>query len=114
GRGACGSLAHLFFQAEDGIRDFHVTGVQTCAIPYRGVVVAEPSVDEVADLCVVRDVLEELAARLAAQSVSEVELMALEQVQAEFEAAAARGDVEKMVEENIAFHEAIWRASRNR
>jgi len=83
-------------------------------IPYRGVVVAEPSVDEVADLCVVRDVLEELAARLAAQSVSEVELMALEQVQAEFEAAAARGDVEKMVEENIAFHEAIWRASRNR
>src|SRR5690606_39465527 len=23
----------LFFQAEDGIRDFHVTGVQTCALP---------------------------------------------------------------------------------
>src|SRR5690606_41094240 len=26
-----------FFQAEDGIRDFHVTGVQTCALPiYNG------------------------------------------------------------------------------
>src|SRR5690606_40968793 len=26
-----------FFQAEDGIRDFHVTGVQTCALPiWRG------------------------------------------------------------------------------
>src|SRR5207302_9948379 len=24
---------HFFFQAEDGIRDFHVTGVQTCALP---------------------------------------------------------------------------------
>src|SRR5207302_2885786 len=23
----------FFFQAEDGIRDFHVTGVQTCALP---------------------------------------------------------------------------------
>src|SRR5690606_42102738 len=23
------------FQAEDGIRDFHVTGVQTCALPIR-------------------------------------------------------------------------------
>src|SRR5690606_39875903 len=23
----------VFFQAEDGIRDFHVTGVQTCALP---------------------------------------------------------------------------------
>src|SRR5690606_39899195 len=36
----CGSLAlalccvlFFFFQAEDGIRDFHVTGVQTCALP---------------------------------------------------------------------------------
>src|SRR5690606_39866147 len=25
--------AIFFFQAEDGIRDFHVTGVQTCALP---------------------------------------------------------------------------------
>src|SRR5690606_39816682 len=24
---------NVFFQAEDGIRDFHVTGVQTCALP---------------------------------------------------------------------------------
>src|SRR5690606_2378719 len=28
----CG-LFSFFFQAEDGIRDFHVTGVQTCALP---------------------------------------------------------------------------------
>src|SRR5690606_40275300 len=26
-------LLFFFFQAEDGIRDFHVTGVQTCALP---------------------------------------------------------------------------------
>src|SRR5690606_19069171 len=26
-------LVDFFFQAEDGIRDFHVTGVQTCALP---------------------------------------------------------------------------------
>src|SRR5690606_39589638 len=26
-------LILFFFQAEDGIRDFHVTGVQTCALP---------------------------------------------------------------------------------
>src|SRR5690606_40928920 len=26
-------LYFFFFQAEDGIRDFHVTGVQTCALP---------------------------------------------------------------------------------
>src|SRR5690606_39775342 len=28
-----GEWKFLFFQAEDGIRDFHVTGVQTCALP---------------------------------------------------------------------------------
>src|SRR5690606_40005321 len=29
-----GYIAYFFFfQAEDGIRDFHVTGVQTCALP---------------------------------------------------------------------------------
>src|SRR5690606_21494515 len=26
-------ILYFFFQAEDGIRDFHVTGVQTCALP---------------------------------------------------------------------------------
>src|SRR5690606_15410796 len=30
-------LIFFFFQAEDGIRDFHVTGVQTCALPISGV-----------------------------------------------------------------------------
>src|SRR5690606_24141616 len=33
-------LCFFFFQAEDGIRDFHVTGVQTCALPisaHRGI-----------------------------------------------------------------------------
>src|SRR5207253_6321812 len=28
----------FFFQAEDGIRDGHVTGVQTCALPISGAV----------------------------------------------------------------------------
>ena len=27
------SLKKFFFQAEDGIRDYKVTGVQTCALP---------------------------------------------------------------------------------
>src|SRR5690606_40135306 len=33
-RGGCLCMFFFFFfQAEDGIRDFHVTGVQTCALP---------------------------------------------------------------------------------
>src|SRR5690606_39744010 len=29
----CWFIYYFFCQAEDGIRDFHVTGVQTCALP---------------------------------------------------------------------------------
>src|SRR5256885_16942210 len=33
----------FFFQAEDGIRDYKVTGVQTCALPILSATVAEKS-----------------------------------------------------------------------
>src|SRR2546426_9337910 len=32
----CWSYFFFFFQAEDGIRDYKVTGVQTCALPISG------------------------------------------------------------------------------
>src|SRR5690625_6218676 len=35
------SLLCFFFQAEDGIRDGHVTGVQTCALPIMNLVAKE-------------------------------------------------------------------------
>src|SRR5699024_11609345 len=31
------AITYLFFQAEDGIRDRNVTGVQTCALPISGI-----------------------------------------------------------------------------
>src|SRR5690606_40843061 len=36
-----------FFQAEDGIRDFHVTGVQTCALPISTTSQAQPEPNRV-------------------------------------------------------------------
>ena len=33
GGGVGGVVVFFFFQAEDGIRDYKVTGVQTCALP---------------------------------------------------------------------------------
>src|SRR2546426_8693420 len=32
----CCAIFFFFFQAEDGIRDYKVTGVQTCALPISG------------------------------------------------------------------------------
>src|SRR5690606_39374540 len=42
------TLVLFFFQAEDGIRDFHVTGVQTCALPIleSGSIAREPATVE--------------------------------------------------------------------
>src|SRR5690606_40765328 len=37
----------FFFQAQDGIRGFHVTGVQTCALPiYHHRIVVHPGADD--------------------------------------------------------------------
>src|SRR5256885_12020845 len=33
---SAGAMSDFFFQAEDGIRDYKVTGVQTCALPILG------------------------------------------------------------------------------
>src|SRR5207302_2604156 len=49
----CHELEFLFFffQAEDGIRDFHVTGVQTCALPiYRVSATSDEIVTQVLDV----------------------------------------------------------------
>src|SRR5690625_7333954 len=35
-------VVFFFFQAEDGIRDGHVTGVQTCALPISGATATAP------------------------------------------------------------------------
>src|SRR5256885_12059832 len=46
------SLAFFFFQAEDGIRDYKVTGVQTCALPILG---AEEALPPLAARAALRD-----------------------------------------------------------
>src|SRR6266704_5024008 len=41
----------FFFQAEDGIRDRNVTGVQTCALPIFLFRMAEAAIAEAVELC---------------------------------------------------------------
>jgi DNA-binding GntR family transcriptional regulator len=74
------------------------------------------SLDELADLCAVRETLEGMAAELAAVSRSEMEIATLRSiVGAEEEAVgAANLPIEQLIEMNHTFHETLWRASRNR
>jgi DNA-binding GntR family transcriptional regulator len=80
----------------------------------RGLVVVDHSVDELAELCIVREELEGLAARLGAVSRSEFDLSALEQILAEMVAVTGDHDVARLIQLNHLFHEAIWQAARNR
>jgi len=82
--------------------------------PHRGAVVRDPSGEELAELCAVREVLEGLAARLAARSISLIEVYSLERLLAEMEAAMAEGRLADLDALNFQFHETIWIASRNR
>src|SRR5256885_5257102 len=47
-RDSKGGCLFFFFQAEDGIRDYKVTGVQTCALPIS-------AADEVPEPCLVQE-----------------------------------------------------------
>ncbi|MDR7486144.1 MAG: GntR family transcriptional regulator [Armatimonadota bacterium] len=82
--------------------------------PRRGVIVREPPYDELSELCVIREALESLAARLAAGSVTSAELYLLEELSREMEQSFRDGDVATLARLNAEFHAVIWRASRNR
>jgi DNA-binding GntR family transcriptional regulator len=87
------------------VRDSGAGGREVCGF----------SLAELGDLCAVRETLEGMAAALAATSRSELECATLEGVfQAERAAAEAGNDVQLQVDLNHAFHETLWRASRNR
>lgn len=80
----------------------------------RGMVVSAPTWDELAELCDVREVLEGMAARRAAESRSETEVAIFERLVDAMRSASRAGDVDALIEGNRRFHEALWRAARNR
>lgn len=82
-------------------------------VPNQGAQVAPMTLEDVLAVYAVRENLEGLAARLAAQRSSDGLRMRLLQVHQEFVAATASGDVAAMAEANIAFHRAIREASGN-
>jgi DNA-binding GntR family transcriptional regulator len=78
--------------------------------------VAGLSIDELADLCAVRETLEGMATGLAAVSHSEIELEGLRRIVDEEVRLFDEGDeaVARRVELNHTFHEILYGASRNR
>jgi DNA-binding GntR family transcriptional regulator len=78
----------------------------------RGLIVRSLGAAEVLELYAMREILEGAAARLAAQHASVPEIDALNDLERAFEASAE--DPTEMARLNRVFHEAIFRAARNR
>lgn len=79
-----------------------------------GLVVTEIGTDDIIDLYVLREALEGLAARLAANRRTEIDLARLEVLQGLSERAVQQGDVNRVSMLNSDFHVLIWRIAGNR
>lgn len=80
----------------------------------QGMVVGGISRAELTDVCAVRETLEGMAAGIAAMSRSELELLSLERVAAEYRAVASADGPAPPVLLNHTFHERIWQMAGNR
>jgi DNA-binding GntR family transcriptional regulator len=80
----------------------------------RETVVAVHSQEDLHDLCIAREGMEGLTARLAAAGRGDLDLMTFDRIMAATELAVEANDVPKLVSLNHAFHEGVWIASRNR
>lgn len=81
--------------------------------PRRGLIVARVTTEEILDVYVVRQTIDGLAARLAAESARPADLIALGAISDRFAAAASAEDAQSMATINLELHEAICRIGRN-
>jgi DNA-binding GntR family transcriptional regulator len=96
----------------EALRDLEQLG---CVVhePFRGCSVRAFSAEELLEAFPVRAALEALAARLAAEHITEDELLELADLLETMRAAARRGDAHDQSQANAAFHATIVRAARN-
>jgi DNA-binding GntR family transcriptional regulator len=96
----------------EALRDLEQLG---CIVhePFRGCSVRAFSAAELLEAFPVRAALEALAARLAAERISEEELLRLAELLERMRDAARRGDAHDQSQANASFHATIVRAARN-
>jgi DNA-binding GntR family transcriptional regulator len=110
------SFAALFNVSRTPVREAFVrleaTGLAH-RVPRRGLIVGKITPQEIVDVYVVRETMDGLAAYLAAQFATPGDVAHLASINAEFAAAAERGDANEMARLNLEFHTAIAASARN-
>ena len=81
--------------------------------PRKGAEVAKMTLKDMEDVLEIRDALDELAVRIACQKISDEQLRPLEDVKELFEKSTQTGNVKKIAEADVSFHDVIYEATGN-
>lgn len=96
----------------EAIRKLELEGLVT-VLPRRGAHVTELSEKDIKDVLDIRRALDMLAVELFIANKDEDDVKELKRIEAEFEKATAKGNIEKQVATDVKFHEYIYSRSNN-
>ena len=96
----------------EAIRKLELEGL-VLMIPRKGAEVAKMTEKDMEDVLEVREALDELAAKIACKKISDEQLANLKTIKDEFKRSMDSGDVKKIAEEDVKFHDAIYEATSN-
>lgn len=97
----------------EAIRKLELEGL-VLMVPRKGAEVADIKEKNLRDVLEVRGALEELAVRLACDKISDGQIDALKQAAEDFKLTLKSGDVTKIAEADVKFHDVIYEATDNR
>lgn len=83
-------------------------------VPRKGAQVAKISREDLQDVLEVRKALDTLAVKLACERITENEIVKLKEAENEFERILKTGDTTQIAEADVAFHDVIQLASKNK
>lgn len=83
-------------------------------VPRKGAQVAKISREDLQDVLEVRKALDTLAVKLACERITEEEIVKLKEAEEEFERILKTGDTTQIAEADVAFHDVIQIASKNK
>lgn len=82
-------------------------------MPRKGAEVAKMTLKDMEDVLEIREALDELAVRIACEKITDEQLKKLIAVKEEFEANTKSGDLKKIAESDVLFHDIIYEATGN-
>ena len=83
-------------------------------VPRKGALVAKISREDLQDVLEVRKALDTLAVKLALERITDDEIQKLKDAEEEFERTLREGDTTEIAEADVAFHDVIQVASKNK